>query len=173
MQEKEQKWYSGMLGMTFNADEGRITIFRSTLEALGWPSHYRFLYNREKKQIVVQACDAATSGSHRVTKMNESNSCEIKCMAFSRMIYQDARWSFQRSYRLTGKSFANQKLVSFSIRDAVPIENGKMLDEAVSPTVAPRRAEASPLQNNPSSAVKTDSGAVCGACGQGGRRAGN
>lgn len=36
MQEKEQKWYSGMLGVTFNAEEGRITIFRSTLEALGY-----------------------------------------------------------------------------------------------------------------------------------------
>ena len=31
LQEKEQKWYSGMLGVTFNAEEGRITIFRSTL----------------------------------------------------------------------------------------------------------------------------------------------
>lgn len=68
MQEKEQKWYSGMLGMTFNADEGRITIFRSTLEALGWPSHYRLLYNREKKQIAVQACGAADSGSHSSDK---------------------------------------------------------------------------------------------------------
>lgn len=160
MQEKEQKWYSGMLGMTFNADEGRITIFRSTLEALGWPSHYRFLYNREKKQIAVQACDAAASGSHRVTKMNESNSCEIKCMAFSRMIYQDARWSFRRSYRLTGKSFADQKLVSFSIRDAIPIENGKIVDEAVSPTVALCREEGAQAVNNPSPAIKADSGAV-------------
>ena len=44
LQEKEQKWYSGMLGVTFNAEEGRITIFRSTLEALGWSTHYRFLY---------------------------------------------------------------------------------------------------------------------------------
>lgn len=64
MQEREQKWYSGMLGVTFNADEGRITIFRSMLEA------------------------------------------------------------------------------------------------AVSPTVAPRQAEASPSQNNPSSAVKANRGAV-------------
>lgn len=47
-----------------------------------------------------------------------------------------------------------------AIIDAIPIESGKMLDEAVSPTVAPRRAEASPSQNNPSSAVKADRGAV-------------
>lgn len=100
------------------------------------------------------------AGAHRVTKLNETNSCEIKCVAFSRMIYQDAHWNMKRSYRLAGKSFLEQNLVSFPISDAIPIENGKMLDEAVSPTVAPRRAEASPSQNNPSSAVKADRGAV-------------
>lgn len=156
LQEKEQKWYSGMLGVTFNAEEGRITIFRSTLEALGWPTHYRFLYNRKMGQIAVQACKAEDAGAHRVTKLNETNSCEIKCVAFSRMIYRDAHWNMKRSYRLAGKSFLEQNLVSFPILDAIPIENGKMLDEAVSPTVAPRRAEASPSQNNPSSAVKAD-----------------
>lgn len=134
LQEKEQKWYSGMLGVTFNAEEGRITIFRSTLEALGWPTHYRFLYNRKMGQIAVQACKAEDAGAHRVTRLNETNSCEIKCVAFSRMIYRDAHWSMKRSYRLVGRSFSEQNLVSFPVSDAIPIENGKMLDEAVSPT---------------------------------------
>lgn len=160
LQEKEQKWYSGMLGVTFNAEEGRITIFRSTLEALGWPTHYRFLYNRKMGQIAVQACKAEDAGAHRVTKLNETNSCEIKCVAFSRMIYRDAHWSMKRSYRLVGRLFSEQNLVSFPVSDAIPIENGKMLDEAVSPTVAPRLAEAGPSQNNPSSAVKANRGAV-------------
>ena len=162
-----------MLGVTFNSEEGRITIFRSTLEALGWPTHYRFLYNWMMGQIAVQACRAEDAGAHRVTRLNETNSCEIKCVAFSRMIYQNAHWNMKRSYRLVGKSFPEQSLVSFSIAGAIPIENGKMLDEVVSPTVAQRRAEASSLQNNPSSTVKADSGAVCGACGQGGRKAGD
>ena len=98
MQEREQKWYSGMLGVTFNANEGRITIFRSMLEALGWPTYYRFLYNRKMGQIAVQACKAENAGAHRVTRLNETNSCEIKCVAFSRMIYQDAHWNMKRSY---------------------------------------------------------------------------
>lgn len=134
MQEKEQKWYSGMLGVTFNAEEGRITIFRSTLEALGWPTHYRFLYNRKMGQIAVQACKAEDAGAHRVTRLNETNSCEIKCVAFSRMIYRDAHWSMKRSYRLVGRLFSEQKLVSFPVSDAIPIESGKILDAAVSPT---------------------------------------
>ena len=81
-------------------------------------------------------------------------------VAFSRMIYQDAHWNMKRSYRLDGKLFPEQNLVSFPILDAIPIENGKILEAAVSPTVAPRQAEASPSQNNPSSAVKANRGAV-------------
>lgn len=74
--------------------------------------------------------------------------------------YQDAHWNMKRSYRLDGKLFPEQNLVSFPILDAIPIENGKILEAAVSPTVAPRQAEASPSQNNPSSAVKANRGAV-------------
>ena len=66
----------------------------------------------------------------------------------------------KRSYRMVGRLFSEQNLVSFPVSDAIPIENGKILDAAVSPTVAPRRAEASPSQNNPSSAVKANRGAV-------------
>ena len=105
-------------------------------------------------------CKAENAGAHRVTRLNETNSCEIKCVAFSRMIYQDAHWNMKRSYRLDGKLFPEQNLVSFPILDAIPIENGKILEAAVSPTVAPRQAEASPSQNNPSSAVKANRGAV-------------
>lgn len=97
-------------------------------------------------QIAVQACKAENAGAHRVTRLNETNSCEIKCVAFSRMIYQDAHWNMKRSYRLDGKLFPEQNLVSFPILDAIPIENGKILEAAVSPTVAPRQAEASPSQ---------------------------
>lgn len=156
---QEQKiWHSGVLGMSFSAEEGRILIFRKTLDALGKPSHYRFLYNASTHEIAVQACKPDEAGSHRVGKLDETNSCEIKCIAFVRMIYQDARWSFRRSYRLTGKSFADQKLVSFSIRDAIPIENGKIVDEAVSPTVALCRRKGAQAENNPSLAIKADSG---------------
>ena len=82
MQKTEQKTeQQAGLGMSFCEEEGRITVFRKTLEALEWPSHYRFLYNRKMKQIAVQACGAEESGAHRVGKPDESNSGEIKCMA--------------------------------------------------------------------------------------------
>ena len=81
-----------MLGLTFNVEDGRITIFRSTLEALGWPTHYRFLYNREAKQVAVQNCTAEDAGAHQDTEADcERTDCEIKCVALVRMIYRDMR----------------------------------------------------------------------------------
>ena len=158
---QEQKiWHSGVLGMSFSAEEGRILIFRKTLDVLGKPSHYRFLYNASTHEIAVQACKPDEAGSHRVGKLDETNSCEIKCIAFVRMIYKDAGWDKRWSYRLTGRAFQAQRLVSFQIEDAAPIENGRVMAENVSPTVALCRAEPLPAENNPTLPVKRDSGAV-------------
>ena len=151
---QEQKiWHASVLGMTLNVDEGRITIFRSTLETLGWPSH-----NPQMNQIAVQVCSAADAGAHRVGKLNEFSSCEIKCVAFVRMVYKNAKWDKRRSYRMIGNPFLEQRLVSFQIQEALPIENGKVLDGTVSPTFALCRAEGSPSQNNPTPEEKADSG---------------
>ena len=125
----ERIWNQRMLGLTFNVEDGRITIFRSTLEALGWPTHYRFLYNREAKQVAVQNCTAEDAGAHKTPKLTVSNSCEIKCVALVRMIYRDMRWNRNNTYRLEGKSIPRQQLVSFDLGTPFLVENGKALDE--------------------------------------------
>ena len=127
-------WNQRMLGLTFNVEDGRITIFRSTLDALGWPTHYRFLYNREAKQVAVQNCTAEDTGAHKTPKLTVSNSCEIKCVALVRMIYRDMRWNRNNTYRLEGKSVPRQQLVSFDLDIPFLVENGKALDENPSPT---------------------------------------
>lgn len=58
-----------------------------------------------------------------------SNSGEIKCMALVRMIYGDSGWDKKMSYRLIGRAFPQQRLVSFKITDAMQIENGRVLTE--------------------------------------------
>ena len=125
----ERIWNQRMLGLTFNVEDGRITIFRSTLEALGWPTRYRFLYNREAKQVAVQNCTAEDAGAHKTPKLTVSNSCEIKCVALVRMIYRDMRWNRDNTYRLEGKSIPRQQLVSFDLGTPFLVENGKALDE--------------------------------------------
>ena len=64
------------------------------------------------------------------------------------------------SYRMIGNPFPEQRLVSFQIQEALPIENGRVLDGTVSPTFALCRAEGSPSQNNPTPEEKADSGAM-------------
>lgn len=53
-----------------------------------------------------------------------------------------------------------EELVSFQIQEALPIENGRVLDGTGSPTFALCRAEGSPSQNNPTPEEKADSGAM-------------
>ena len=53
----------------------------------------------------------------------------IKCMALVRMIYGDSGWDKKMSYRLIGRAFPQQRLVSFKITDAMQIENGRVLTE--------------------------------------------
>lgn len=149
-----------MLGLTFNAVDGRITIFRSTLEELGWPTNYRFLYNRKAKQVAVQNCAAEDAGSHKTPKLNVSNSCEIKCMAFVRMIYRDMRWNQDNTYRLEGKSIPGQQLVSFDLSSPFLVENGIALDENLSPTKPLCGEEMSSAESSSALPIKRDSGAV-------------
>lgn len=140
--------------------DGRITIFRSTLEALGWPTHYRFLYNREAKQVAVQNCTAEDAGAHKTPKLTVSNSCEIKCVALVRMIYRDMRWNRNNTYRLEGKSVPRQQLVSFDLDIPFLVENGKALDENPSPTKPLCGEELSAAESSSASPIKRDSGAL-------------
>ena len=45
------------------------------------------------------------------------------------MIYGDSGWDKKMSYRLLGRAFPQQRLVSFKITDAMQIENGRVLTE--------------------------------------------
>lgn len=70
-----------------------------------------------------------THDGYGAGKPDESNSGEIKCMALVRMIYGDSGWDKKMSYRLIGRAFPQQRLVSFKITDAMQIENGRVLTE--------------------------------------------
>lgn len=154
----ERIWNQRMLGLTFNVEDGRITIFRSTLEALGWPTHYRFLYNREAKQVAVQNCTAEDAGAHKTPKLTVSNSCEIKCVALVRMIYRDMRWNRDNTYRLEGKSIPRQQLVSFDLDTPFLVENGKALGENPSLTEPLCGEGLSAAESSSASPIKRDSG---------------
>lgn len=96
----------------------------------------------------------AYKGSWVATKQSESS------QSLQMVVHKNAKWDKRRSYRMIGNPFLEQRLVSFQIQEALPIENGKVLDGTVSPTFALCRAEGSPSQNNPTPEEKADSGAL-------------
>lgn len=53
---------------------GKIRIFHSTIVALGEPKYIRFLFNPEKRGLVVQACAKKEAECFRVPKYNPENS---------------------------------------------------------------------------------------------------
>lgn len=52
---------------------GKIRIFHSTIVALGEPKYIRFLFNPEKRGLVVQACARKEAECFRVPKYNPEN----------------------------------------------------------------------------------------------------
>ena len=40
-------WDFSMPGITFSEKYGRITVFKKTMEMIGYPEYYRFLFNQD------------------------------------------------------------------------------------------------------------------------------
>lgn len=154
---EEKIWSPDMLGVTFNYVEGRITVFRSTLESIGWPRNYRFLFSVKNKKFAVQGCSADAIGSHRTPKLKSGDSCEIKCKALVRLIYCECRWDKTLSYRVAGVHYAEKKLADFDLRGAFLLQEGKVQE---SPTFSLCRAKGDSAGNNPNPRDKADSGAM-------------
>lgn len=63
MPEKQTNtWQQNMLGLTFRYADGRISVFKSALEAIGRPEFYHFLYNPAKQMFAIQACGIDEEG---------------------------------------------------------------------------------------------------------------
>ena len=82
---------------------GKIRIFHSTIVALGEPRYIRFLFNPDKKGLVVQACARKEAECFRVPKYNPENwEFKISSVPMLRMIWNTCNWDKEKTYRLTG-----------------------------------------------------------------------
>ena len=55
-EDKYAFWDLKQPGISFNLTDGRITIFKSTLDIIGYPEYYRFLFSPEDRLFAVQKC---------------------------------------------------------------------------------------------------------------------
>ena len=97
MSEKQTNtWQKNMMGLTFRYADGRISIFKSALEAIGRPEFYHFLYNPAKQMFAIQACGIDEEGANRLPKHSTDDRYEIKSKGLVRLIYQSCGWDRTR-----------------------------------------------------------------------------
>ena len=53
------------MGVSFNCRAGKLLIYRATLEAIGLPEFYRFLFSPNEKRFAIEACDMNDPGAYR------------------------------------------------------------------------------------------------------------
>lgn len=131
MSEKQTNtWQQNMLGLTFRYADGRISVFKSALEAIGRPEFYHFLYNPIKQMFAIQACGIDEEGANRLPKHSTDDRYEIKSKGLVRLIYQSCGWDRTRSYRLPGVEYPQHRLVNYDLSRAIPIFEGRIDKEA-------------------------------------------
>ena len=93
--EKHTYWDIKQPGISFNLGSGRIALYRATLEIMGYPEFYRFLFNPEKKMLAIQRCGIDDPGAHklrsdqRTQQKSQDNPLPVFCKS-----YQDPIGSF-------------------------------------------------------------------------------
>jgi len=119
-------WDNSALGISFMISAGRITIFKTTLAALGYPEYYRFMFNSADRRFAVQACSIDDEGAKHMPWVKDSDHCDIKSMKLVRYIYRTCDWNTRLSYRIAGTAVPDQHLVAFDLTGALEIHEGQL-----------------------------------------------
>ena len=113
--------------ISFNLKSGRITIFKTTLTALGYPEYYSFMFSPEDKTFGIEPCQMNDGGAHRYLQQKTGRQYSISVKALVRFVYETCGWSEGTSYRVPGLSGDNA--VYFDLKKAVEIGTGRVTRE--------------------------------------------
>lgn len=119
-------WDFSMPGITFSQKYGRITMFKKTMDMIGFPEYYRFLFNQGAGFFAIQACRIDDEGAQRISDVSDGDAVEIKSMDLVRYIYRCARWSPKHSYRIAGKVYHDERIVKFTLSEAMEVHEGRL-----------------------------------------------
>ena len=127
MHEEEIIWDQSAPGISFNVVTGRITIFKQTLVALGYPEYFRFLFSPEDMFFGVEPCGIDDEGANRLPDEITSEHYDIKSIGLVRFVYKTCGWEKKLTYRIAGEKYApDSGLVLFDLRRAYEIHEGRM-----------------------------------------------
>ena len=130
-EEKNILWDAKLPGLSVNLYSGRIAIHRTTLEVLGYPEFYRFLFNPVQRQLTLQSCGIDDEGAHRLPEIKDGETCDVNSKDLVRLLYRTCKWNRKMSYRILGSGFPEQRTVNFNLEDAVELHEMKRNDETV------------------------------------------
>ena len=115
--------------ISFSSKNRRVLIHKSTLRALGMPQFIRFLLNRNKKCVAVQVCEAMDRDCFKVPDLKPEDVYEISSINFVKMVYTLGSWNINSSYRVSGISYPEKRLVEFDLTEAETITEEEFQDD--------------------------------------------
>ena len=125
MNENFISWDLKQPGISFCLTEGRITLFKSTLDNLGYPEYYRFLFSPEDRLFAVQKCGMNDPGANRMGEVKQEHN-SVKTMDLVRFVYLTCCWKDKVTYRVAGVSFPEDRAVQFDLESAYEIHEGRV-----------------------------------------------
>ena len=126
--EKYITWDAQTPGISFSERRGRIIVFKKTLEKLGFPAYFRFLFDPEHKSFVVECCEMDNEGAHKLSKSSKNEYCEIKSLSLVRLVARSCGWNEKISYRVPGVVVPEFNLVQFDLTKALEIHEGRLTE---------------------------------------------
>lgn len=121
-------WDNADPGISFSIRSGRITVFKTTLEAMGYPEYFHFLFSPEYLFFGVEPCGINDGGAHSLLDAMTREHFDIKCMDLTRFVYKTCGWGKKLTYRVPGAQYEpDSQLVCFDLRRAFEIHEGRMM----------------------------------------------
>lgn len=121
-------WDYSVPGISFCEKSGRVTIFKTTLDAMGYPEFYRFLYNADAKKLAVEPCAMNAPGAYALVNVKKDETYDVSSMDFVRMMYRENGWNARISYRIAGVAYPGDRAVEFDLTKALVIHEGRVME---------------------------------------------
>ena len=121
-------WDYSMPGISFCLKSGRVTIFKTTLEVIGYPEFYRFLYNPDTKMMAIEPCAMNAPGAYALVNVKKEETYDVSSMSFVRIMYHENGWNEEISYRIAGVAYPQDRAVEFDLTKALEIHEGRVME---------------------------------------------
>jgi hypothetical protein len=120
-------WDFSVPGISFNINSGRITIFKTTLVAMGFPEFFHFLFSPEDRIFGIEPCGIDDGGAYRFPDVITREHYDFKCIDLVRFVYQTCGWKKKLTYRIPGERLApDSRTILFDLQNALEVHEGRV-----------------------------------------------